>query len=117
MLMATQKFQVSEIIEAIRGTGGIKSIVAQKLGCNRSTIDRYAKRYATIQAALDDADEEITDLAETKAAALIKAEYWPAIRYRLETKGKDRGYVTRQEVTGADGGEIVLKWAEDNAGT
>ena len=106
--MATQKFTVTEFLEAIKGTGGIKSVVAKKLGCDWITVHRYAARYPTIQAALDAEDESITDLAEAKALALINSEYWPAIKYRLETKGKGRGYTTRQEITGADGGAITL---------
>ena len=106
--MATPKFTVAEFIEAIKGTGGIKSVVAKKLGCDWTTVHNYAKRHPSIQAALDAEDESITDLAEAKALALINSEYWPAIKYRLETKGKGRGYTTRQEITGADGGAIML---------
>ena len=106
--MATPKFTVAEFIEAIKGTGGIKSVVAKKLGCDWTTVHNYAKRHPSIQAALDAEDESITDLAEAKALALINSEYWPAIKYRLETRGKNRGYTTRQEITGADGGAITL---------
>lgn len=106
--MARPKFTVSEFIEAIKGTGGIKSVVAKKLGCDWSTVNNYAKRHPTIQAALIAEDESVTDLAEAKALALINSEYWPAIKYRLETKGKGRGYTTRQEITGADGEAIKL---------
>ena len=61
------------------------ALVAKKLGCDRSTILRYAKRYSTVRDALDQADEEATDLAESKSMQLINSEYWPAIKYRLGT--------------------------------
>ncbi len=108
--MAKQKFTVQQMIEAIEGTGGIPAVVARKLGCSRETVGRYARRYPTVKSALIDADESITDLAEAKALALINSEYWPAIRYRLSTKGKDRGYTERHELTGAEGGPLVLRY-------
>lgn len=75
-------------------------LVAKKLKCDRVTVWRYAKRYKTVREALRQADEAVTDAAELKAIKLIDAEYWPAIHYRLKTKGKDRGYTERYEITG-----------------
>ena len=105
---------MQQVLDAIPGTGGIKALVAKKLKCGRATVGRYAQRYVTIQRALDDEDESLTDLAEAKAAKLIDVEYWPAIRFRLETKGRGRGYVqkTETEITGKDGGPIKLTWAD-----
>lgn len=103
-----RRYTVEQVIRAIEGSGGIKAVVAKKLGCSRQTVSRYAARYVTVQQALDDADQAITDAAEIKAISLIDAGYWPAIKYRLETKGKSRGYTTRTEITGADGGPAVL---------
>ena len=105
-----QKFTSQQVIDACPGTAGIKALVAKKLGCDRSTIGAYAKRYVTVQRALDEADNEATDLAESKSMTLINEAYWPAIKYRLSTKGKDRGYVERQERhiegTGKDGAVV-----------
>ena len=101
-----EQFTVQQMIDACPGTGGIMAVVAKKLECSRSTIARRAKRHPTLQRALDDADEEATDLAEAKAIKLINAEYWPAIRDRLRTKGKDRGYTERREVAGPGGGPV-----------
>jgi len=107
--MAKQRYTVQQVIEACKDSAGIKAIVAKKLGCDRATICRYAKRYKTVRDALEQADEAATDMAEAAALKRIQAEYWPAIKYRLSTKGKDRGYTERQEITGAEGGEVVLK--------
>jgi len=104
-----QEYTAQQIIDACPETGGIMAIVAKKLGCTRSCIARYAKRYPTVRRALDAADEEATDLAENKSMTLINEGYWPAIKYRLSTKGKRRGYTERTEITGADGGAIKVK--------
>ena len=95
-----QRYTTKEICDACEGTGGIKALVAQKLGCDRATVWRYAQRYKTVQRALEQADETLTDVAEAKTIQLIHSGYWPAIKYRLDTKGKDRGYTERQEVAG-----------------
>lgn len=103
-----QEFTAKQICDACEGTGGIKALVARKLGCDRVTVWRYSKRYKTVRDALRQADEALTDVAEAKAYQLINAAYWPAIQYRLKTKGKDRGYTERQEITGADGGDLSI---------
>ena len=41
----------------------------------------------------------------------MNGEPW-AVAMVLKTIGKHRGYVERQEVTGADGGSITVKWDE-----
>ena len=104
----SQKFTAQEVLDAIPGTGGIKALVAKNLQCDRATVGRYAQRYVTIQKALKDEDEGLTDLAEAKAVKLINAEYWPAIRFRLETKGKKRGYVQKQEIKHSGEQEVTV---------
>jgi len=108
--MAKQKFTAKQVADACEGTAGIMAQVAQKLGCDRSTVWRYAQRYKTVRDALFQADEAVTDLAEVKAIKLINAEHWPAIKHRLDTKGKDRGYAERTEITGAEGGAVSVNY-------
>jgi hypothetical protein len=103
-----EKYTVEEVIAACADTGGVLTYVAARLGADRMTVAHYAKKYKTVRDALKQADEAITDLAETQHRKLIGAGYWPAIEYRLKTKGKARGYVERQEVTGSDGGALVI---------
>jgi hypothetical protein len=59
---------------------------------------------------LDAEREEIVDYAEMGLrGAVLNKEAW-AIAFSLKTLGKSRGYVERQEVTGKDGGAIVVDW-------
>ena len=111
-----QRYTAEEICEAIKGSGGVMAVVARRLECDRSTIGRYAQRYTSVREALHQADEELTDIAEMQHAQLMKAGYWPAIRLRLKTKGKDRGWVERKELTGADGEalQVNVTYASDN---
>ena len=64
-----------------------------------------------MRAAFKEADHAETDVAEWQAGELIREGYWPAIKYRLGTKGKDRGYVERVE--NEQVGEVVFRVVYD----
>lgn len=110
-----------ELISAIWAAQGKVTVAAQRLGCTVRTIYNYANKYATVQNALDEAramwDEKLVDLAELKLFQEVNDGNAWAIKYALSTKGKSRGYVERQEVTGADGGalNVVVRWPEQDA--
>ena len=110
-----------ELISAIWAAQGKVTVAAQRLGCTARTIYNYANKYATVQNALDEAratwDEKLVDLAELKLFQEVNDGSAWAIKYALSTKGKSRGYVERQEVTGADGGalNVVVRWPEQDA--
>ena len=110
-----------ELISAIWAAQGKVTVAAQRLGCTVRTIYNYANKYATVQNAIDEAramwDEKLVDLAELKLFQEVNDGNAWAIKYALSTKGKSRGYVERQEVTGADGGalNVVVRWPEQDA--
>jgi len=56
----------------------------------------------------------LVDLAEMGfKSAILNKEPW-ALAFALKTLGKHLGYVERQEVTGADGGAVLVKWDDEN---
>lgn len=125
--MATEVLDREKLINEIWVNKGKIGLVAQRLGVTTVTIYNYAKNYATVKNAIDDArahaDETLVDTAELKLqAAVMGGQAW-AIRYTLGTKGKSRGYVERQEISGPNGRPIVVKgyamvtpddWDEDS---
>lgn len=94
--MASERFKAEEVIKAIQATGGVKAIIAKRLGCHRHTIDNYIKRYATVRQAYEAEREEILDVAESRLVQKIHEGFWPAIRFALCTLGKDRGYYQKK---------------------
>ena len=109
----TEEFDRGEIINAIWAAQGKVSVAAQRLNCDPSTIFGYANRYVTVKDAIDAArkswDEKLLDAAEIKLYdEVLQGRAW-AVKYALGTKGKDRGYVERQEWTGKDGGAIPIE--------
>lgn len=113
----TESIDRAELINTIWKARGKVSIVARAFGVSTVTIYAYAKRYATVQAALDDSrahdDALRVDRAELKLDDAVEDGAAWAVKYTLSTKGKARGYVERQEVTGKDGGPIETKTEAD----
>ncbi len=108
-----QKFTIEQIIEAIKATKGMVYVAARQLHCHPTTIYNYAKRYPSVQRAIDDERGFFLDTCELALAkAVANGEAW-AICFSLKTLGKHRGYVERQEITGKDGGEIVVRYVNN----
>lgn len=55
----------AQVISAIKGSGGIKQTVADRLGVHRNTIDRYLDRFPAAMQAYQDEVEAQGDYAET----------------------------------------------------
>ena len=109
-----QRYTVDEVIAAINDTKGMVYLAAQKLGCDAKTIYNYRDRYASVRAAMEQQDGMVNDIAEMKLYQAIMAGEMRAVEFRLRTKAKDRGYTERQEVTGANGDPLTVRftWAD-----
>jgi hypothetical protein len=105
-------FQKSDIKKAIQGSGGYISEIARRLKCDWHTADKYIKEFELTED-LQIEDERATDRAEIKLMEAIEDGEIAAIIFRLKTKGKKRGYVERQEVTGAGGDKVIIQVHSD----
>jgi alanine-alpha-ketoisovalerate/valine-pyruvate aminotransferase len=105
-----QKFTNAQIVEAVKSVNGMIYLAARKLGCTPQAIYKRMAKSSIIREAVDDSRGELVDISEQKLrAAVINGEPW-AVAMVLKTLGKSRGYVERQEVTGANGGAIIVDW-------
>ncbi len=108
------KLSAEPVTAAIRDLHGNLSAVAKQLGVCRQTLYTYIDRHPSIQAVVAESRETMLDNAESALyRAVLNGEAW-AVCFFLKTQGKRRGYVERQEVTGADGGPLVMRWPEDS---
>ena len=98
-----------DYIAAIHNSRGLLTHAADALGVTRGAIYQAAKKHPEIQKAIEDARERTTDLAEGKLFQKINEGDNTAILFYLKTQAKKRGYVERQEVTGAEGGELTVR--------
>ena len=94
------KLSKKKVKNAIKGSGGVLSVLAEKCDVSRSAITQFLqkKRNQDVKELIEQEKERIIDLAENKLHGLINKEDFQAIRYYLNTKGKSRGYVEKQEV-------------------
>jgi hypothetical protein len=108
---------------AIKGSKGFITTIAKRLKCSRPTVYRLLEEYPELKQALTDERETQTDHVESKLFDQINQGNITAIIFYLKTQAKHRGYIERQELTGADGGPInldinpILKkvWGNDNS--
>jgi hypothetical protein len=129
--MSTDRYTAQQFIDAIPGSGGIISVIARKVGCDWRTADKYCRNYATVKTAWEAEKASTLDLAEAiildnlrlaKQAQQTKVDPVTGktipgeivetgdARWVLATIGKERGYTERHEVTGAEGGPLVLRY-------
>ncbi len=109
-----EKYTANQMIEALREKHGNLSAAARFLGCSRNTISRYIDLYPTVKAVADEERETLIDFAENQLFKQVQDGNITAIIFTLKTIGKSRGYVERQEVTGAEGGAVMVKWDDEN---
>lgn len=105
-----EKYTANQMIEALREKHGNLSAAARYLNCSRNTISRYIEQYPTVKAVADEERETLIDFAENQLFKQVQDGNITAIIFTLKTIGKSRGYVERQEVTGANGGAIIVDW-------
>ena len=105
----SKTYTKERVEKAIKSSVGIMSTIARKLGCEWHTAQVYVNRWACTRAAYANEQESILDVAESKAYTLINEGDAGMIKWFLSRKGKGRGYTERTEITGADGGAIIIQ--------
>lgn len=113
------------IIDAIKASNGRVGDAARRLGCTSSAIYKRIRAESDLEEVVQEAREEIIDLAESQLLKLIKRGNITAIIFLLKTLGRSRGYAERIEVERSGGMDVrlggikpeqlverVRKWAE-----
>jgi len=110
------RFKAEEFLSAVPGSGGFITTIAARVGCSRNTVYTAIEKYSTVKQAIGDEKDSLKDMAENELLRQIKDGNTTATIFYLKTQAKDRGYVERQELTGAGGDSLIVKlgWG-DNA--
>ena len=107
--MALTVEKITPLIEEYMGN---LSLVARKLGVSRTTVYNFLENKPTLKVVLIDAREKMIDNVESKLYSKALDGDTTAMIFFLKTQGKSRGYVERQEVTGAEGKALTIKWVD-----
>jgi hypothetical protein len=100
-----KKPERSVIEKAIVKAFGNLSAASKSLGVDRHTLYSWIEQDGLEQAVVEGRNSRL-DFVEGKLDQKIDSGDTTAIIFFLKTQGKSRGYVERQEITGADGKKI-----------
>jgi predicted transcriptional regulator len=103
---------IAQIKEALQKTGGLHSAAAAKLGVTQSAVSHRVANSPELQQAIAEIKERTLDLAEGQLIQNIVGGNMTAIIFYLKCKGKDRGYIERRELTGAEGGPVAVQMVD-----
>jgi hypothetical protein len=92
------KFTAAQVADALTATRGLVFLAAQALGCDPDTVQRYCKRYPSVEAAKQAARGTILDVAEAKLMLAVQREEAWAITFTLKTLGRTRGYAESLDI-------------------
>jgi hypothetical protein len=111
----TAPFEVTieQALKAVKGSKGFITNVAKRLKCSRPTVYKLLEQYPELKSAISDERESQKDHVEIQLFKQIDQGNIAAIIFYLKTQAKDRGYIERQELTGADGADLLKGWLEE----
>jgi hypothetical protein len=98
-----------EFLEVFSTKANNVHLTCKAIGIERNTYYCWMREDEKFREQVEAMEESDIDAAETALKRQILDGNTTAIIFYLKTKGKSRGYVERQEVTGKDGLEIVIK--------
>ena len=98
----TEKSKLA-MLEALEKTLGVVTGACKLVGISRETHYIWLKEDEAYKLAVKSIDDVAIDFAESQLHQQIQDGSTAATIFLLKTKGKRRGYVERQEITGAEG--------------
>jgi hypothetical protein len=91
------------MVEALEKSLGVVTTACKTVGIARATHYLWMNTDDEYKQAVEDISNVALDFAESQLHKQIKEGNSTSTIFYLKTKGKKRGYVERQEITGADG--------------
>ena len=103
------------MVSALKQTLGVIAVACERVGISRQTHYRWLEEDEHYKQEVQDLNEMAVDFVETALFKKIQGDgdnkpCTSSIIFYLKTKGKKRGYIERQEITGEDRKSIV--WNE-----
>jgi len=90
--------RIIDIERALKATGGFITYAAKKLNCSYQNIRKRIDSSPRLQQALIEINESSLDFSEHSLFQQIKDGNTAATLFHLKCKGKDRGYVEKQQI-------------------
>lgn len=112
-------YTAQQFIDAIPGTGGIISAVADKVGCAWHTAKKYIDNYATVNTAWQNERNKITDKAQHNIIKAINGGDLQMSKWWLQVMDEQFTPTQRTELMGKAGADlsISLSWGDNDDDT
>ena len=91
------------LLASLEQSLGVVTVACKKADIPRSTYYKWLNEDSDFAREVRDIENVALDFAESQLHKQISDNSTAATIFYLKTKGKKRGYVERQEITGADG--------------
>ena len=98
-----------KLVESLEKSLGVVTTACKQTGVNRSTFYEWYNKDEVFRKEVDSIGDIALDFAESQLHKQIQGGNPTSTIFYLKTKGKKRGYVERQEITGADGSPTSFK--------
>lgn len=97
MAKLTQK----KVKNSIDNSMGIRSLIAQRCGVDRSTLTKFLEKDKNQKIAdlIEEEKEKTLDIGEKQLLNLVTKGDFQAVKLLLTTRGRKRGYVEKQEIS------------------
>lgn len=80
------------LAQALRKCDGVPSATAKVLNCTPQAVRKRLRENPALQAIATECRESLVDLAQSKLRKLVENEDFRAVKFVLETWGRDRGF-------------------------
>jgi len=90
------------LLKSLEQSLGVVTVACREADIPRSTYYKWLKEDEVFAAEVSDIENVALDFAESKLHKQISDNNTSATIFYLKTKGKNRGYVERQEITGVE---------------
>ena len=101
------QYPLEVFVKAIEGSNGIIATIARRIGCSRGTVENALERWPDLQTQIKQERESLVDVGESVIVSTMKGFdpnlSFAAAKYVTGTLGKERGWASRKELTGANG--------------
>ncbi len=95
-----------DVLIALEASLGVVTTACKKAGIERTTFYNYLRSDEAFAANVAELQNVALDFAESSLHKQIQNGVPASTIFYLKTKGKERGYIERSEITGKDGGPI-----------
>jgi hypothetical protein len=102
------------IIEALEKSLGVVTSACKSVGIGRTTFYGWLADDKEFAKQVKDIEDVAIDFAESQLHKQIKEGNTSATIFYLKTKGKNRGYVERQEISGDLDNQLIVRVIDGN---